>query len=229
MKWLGRAAAGTVGALGALGWAGTVLASAPAADAAQTSTWGIVAAPNASGFRSYITDPADGATIHDAVIVFNRTGQPITVNLNILGASYRGGAYQFSNPATGLAAGVALAAPAVTLGPHQQARVPVTIHEPRGVKSTLLAGVAAEAAPVQDGALSIQQRLVVLVAATPTHRLLPVAPPEVAGWGAAAAVILGLVMVGAVVQRRRGSSRNAPSRLPTPRATGPAPAATGAG
>lgn len=177
-------------------------AFAPAAHAAETATWGIVAAPGSSGFRSSLSHAADGGTVHDAVLVWNRTGTPLTVDLSVMGATYRGGAYQFSGPHSGLAAGVSLAASQIRLGPHQEARVPVTIHEPRGVKQTDLAGIAAEAAPIQDGALQIEERLVVLVKATPTSNLLPVPAADVTVAGAIAAVLLAAVVAALAFRRR---------------------------
>lgn len=137
------------------------------ASAVQTTTWGIVAAPEGSGYRASIAHAADGRTIHDAVIVFNRSDRPITVHLYVLDARQVNGGYQFDSPTAGLARNVELGAGYVHLAGHQQARVAVTIHMPRGLKSEELAGIGAEAAPVQDGALSIMQQLVVLVKATP--------------------------------------------------------------
>jgi hypothetical protein len=179
------------------------------AHAAQTSTWGIIAAPDKGAYRSDLSAPANGGTIHEAVVVFNRTREPVTVDLSVVGVTYANQAYQFSGPRSGLAADVSLAASSVALGPNQQATVPVTIHEPRGVAQTLLAGVAAEAAPVQDGALSIQQRLVVLIKSTPSALILPRHRPDVLPWGVTASVVLGAVGTATVVARRK--SRPAPT------------------
>jgi hypothetical protein len=175
----------------------------PAASAAQTATWGIVAAPAVGQYRTSISDPANGATIQDAVIVYNRTNKPITVDLAVVGASYANGTYQFSAPTSGLAAGIQLAAPRVTLGANQQARVPVTIREPRGVKATALAGITAQSAPVQDGALSVIQRLVVLVKATPSTTMVPLAAPNLLPWGIPTAAGLVLIAFWAIALRRR--------------------------
>lgn len=194
----GRLAAGLTIAISTFG-----LARSGAADAAQTSTWGIIASPDKGAYRSELSEPANGGTVHEAVVVFNRTKEPVTVDLNVVGVTYANQAYQFSGPRSGLAADVTLAASSVTLGPNQQATVPVTIHEPRGVKQTLLAGVAAEAAPVTDGALSIQQRLVVLIKSTPSAVILPRHRPDVVPWGVTASATLGAVGAATVATRRR--------------------------
>lgn len=197
--------------LGAFGRAAAALAAVaglalglgmPAAGAAQTSTWGIAAAPD-GGNRSSLSHPANGATVHDAVLVWNRTASPLTVDLNVLGTSYQGGAYQFSGPTSGLAGHVSLGAHKLVLAPHQEVRVAVTIREPRRVPGTELAGIAGEAAPLQDGALSIQERLVVLVKATPTSAILPVAVKDVTVWGTIAAILLAAVIAVTVLVRRR--------------------------
>lgn len=190
---------------------GVLIGTAGAAGAAQTATWGIVAAPS-HGFRAALSHPADGATVTDAVLVWNRTAAPLVVNLSVLDTHYTGGAYQFGPPRAGLAAGVRLATYQVALAGHEEARVPVTIREPRGTRDTVLAGIAAEAAPINDGALSIQQRLVILVQATPTSKLVPLARPDVAVWGIIAAGILAVV-VGLFAWERRlagpsGADRN---------------------
>ena len=197
--------------LGAAAVAGGLLSSgAGAAGAAQTSTWGIVAAPT-HGFRASLSHPANGATVTDAVLVWNRTASPMVINLSVLDTRYAGGAYQFGPPTTGLAAGVHLATYRISLAGHEEARVPVTIREPRGSRGTALAGIAAEAAPINDGALSIQQRLVILVQATPTTSLVPLARPDVVGWGAAAAGVLAVV-VGLLTRERRRTRRDRPGR-----------------
>lgn len=192
--------------------AGLILAAAPAG-AVQTTTWGLVAAPDGHGFRSTITHPADGSTVHDAVIVFNRTDQPITIHLYLLDTTHVQQGYQFGPPNKGLAADTTLGAKSVTLQAHQQARVPVTIRMPRGTKTTILAGIAAEASAVRDGALSIQQQLVVLVKATPPTHLVPVVVKDIGIWGSAA--LLVLLLVAALVERERRRSKRAKSPVVT--------------
>lgn len=198
----------------------SLIFSAPAG-AVQTTTWGIVAAPTGSGgYRPSISHAADGSTVHDAVLVFNRTGQPITIRLSVLGASYANGAYQFGSAASGLASHTSLAATTVKLGPHEQARVPVTIVMPRGAKTTTLAAIAAEGAPVADGALSIQQRLVVFVKATPSTHVIPVVGHHPFLWGTLGALLLIAVIVFFERERRRNRSRRGSSF-----GVGPRPAA----
>lgn len=195
---------------GLLATAGVLLASAPA-HAVQTTTWGLNAASVNGAQRTSLSHPADGSTDHDAVIVFNRTSTPITVHLYVLATNYVHGVYQFGRPDTGLAAGTSLGTNTVDLGPHQQVRVPVTIHMPRGVKSTELAGIGAEASAVNDGDLSIQQQLVVLVKAKPTSHILPPLAQDLFPWALIAIGVIGVVAV--LIERERRRARRGAGAL----------------
>jgi hypothetical protein len=181
---------------------GVLLFGAPA-QAVQTQTWGITAAAGSTG----LAHSADGSTVHEAVLVYNRTAAPLTVNLYVLATNHRNGVYQFSKPTTGLAADTKLGTSSVHLGPHQQVQVPVTVHLPRHIKTAMLAGIGAEAAPINHGELSIREQLVVLVKATPTSHSVPIqlSAPNVAGWGAAAAVLLSVVVAFMARQKRRST------------------------
>ncbi|HLI54689.1 MAG TPA: hypothetical protein VKU88_10210 [Acidimicrobiales bacterium] len=187
--------------------AGALVWSAPA-QAVQTDTWGLAAAPAGNAQRTTLTHPANGSTVHDDVVVYNRTAKPIAVHLYVLSTNYANGVYQFGKPDTGLAADTSLGASHVELGPHQVVEVPVTIRMPRGTKKTMLAGVGGEAAPINHGVLSIEEQLVVLIKATPPSHLAPLhlSAPDVAGWGAAAAAMLAGV-VGLTVRQKRHSPR----------------------
>ena len=187
--------------------AGALVMSAPA-HAVQTTTWGIAAAPDGHGQRTSLSHPADGSTVHDAVIVYNRTAKPITVHLYVLGTNYINGVYQFSHPTTGLAAATSLGTTDLRLAGFQEVRVPVTIHMPRGVKSTTLAGIGAEASAVNDGDLSIVQQLVVLVKANPSNHILA-APitKDLFPWALIA--IFVIAVAAALVERERRKNRSA--------------------
>jgi hypothetical protein len=183
--------------------AGALVMSAPA-HAVQTTTWGMAAAPDGHGQRTSLAHPADGSTVHDAVIVYNRTAKPITVHLYVLGTDYANGTYQFSRPTTGLAAATSIGNGTLKLAPYQEVRVPVTIHMPRGVKSTVLAGIGAEASAVSDGDLSVMQQLVVLVKANPTNHL--VAAPitkDLFPWALIAIVVIAAAAGLAERERRK--------------------------
>ena len=196
-----------------------MLWSAAPAGAVQTTTWGIVAAPAGHSYRSSLAHPADGSTVHDAVIVFNRTGGSIKISLSVLGASYANGAYQFTNGHSGWAAGASLGSRVVTLGPHQQSRVPVTIHLPRGTKASTLAAIAAESSPVNDGSLVVEQRLVVLIRATPTTSLIPRTVRDIGLWSSLALILLiaAAFLVKREARRLRSATLpNAVTAVPVP-------------
>jgi len=202
--------------VGMLTLAGALLMSAPAG-AVQTTTWGVTPAPTSQGQRTSLAHPADGSTVHDVLIVYNRTAKPITVHLYVLGTSYANGVYQFSPPKTGLAADTTIGTNSVKLGPYQEVRVPVTIHMPRGVKAQTLAGIGAEASAINDGSLSIMQQLVVLVKANPTNHFAP--PPITKDLFPWAFIAIGLITAaGALVEleRRKNRSVRSGSRLRPP-------------
>lgn len=193
-----------------IGTAGALLAPSAPAGAVQTTTWGIMAAPSGGSSRAVIGHPANGGVVQDAVLVYNRTGSPITVNLSVVGASYSGGSYHFATARSGLLANAtSVAVQSVRLGPHQQARVPVTIHMPRGLKTNAYAAIAAESAPVSDGSLVVQQRLVVMIKATPSSYVLPLIGHQPWLWGSIALIVLlGVCALAGLEIRRR--SRFAP-------------------
>lgn len=194
--------------------AGVLLASAPA-HAVQTTTWGIVAAPDGQHQRTSLSHAADGSTVHDAVIVYNRTGHPITVHLYVLATNYANGVYQFGRPDSGLASGTSIGTSTVNLRPYQKVRVPVTVHMPHGIKTTALAGIGAEASAINDGDLSIMQQLVVLVKANPSSHTVAPLTKDLFPW---AFVAIGVLAGAAVMvdRERRRSSRGLPS-APIPR------------
>lgn len=183
--------------------AGALAFSVPAS-AIQTTTWGI---QPAGGPRPSLSYPANGQTVHDAVIVYNRTAGPEVIDLSVLSASRANGSYAYSPARTGLAARVELAGSRITLGPDEQARVPVTIKMPSHSKVTSVAAISAEGAPVRQGSLLIQQQLVILVKATPSTVSSPIVR-DVGIWGPIAGGLLAVVAgwLAVVLRRRRGSA-----------------------
>lgn len=163
----------------------------PPAGAIQTTTWGLEPGPASGGPRPSLSYPSNGQTVHDSVIVYNRTGQPQTVTLSVLGATRADGTYQYTIARRGLAGGVSLSAGHIVLPPHEQARVPLTVKLPRHSKVTTLAAIAAEGAPVKQGSLLVQQRLVLLVEATPSTSAPLV--PDIGLWGPVAGALVAVV------------------------------------
>jgi len=192
--------------VGILTLASALLMSAPAG-AVQTTSWGVTPAPTSQGQRTSLAHPADGSTVHDAVIVYNRTAKPITVHLYVLGTSYTNGVYQFSPPTTGLAAATTVGDNFVKLSGYQEVKVPVTIRMPRGIKTQTLAGIGAEASAINNGSLSIMEQLVVLVKANPTDHFVP-APitKDLFPWALIAIVVIGLA--GGLIERERRKNKS---------------------
>lgn len=170
--------------------AGVLLFGAPAG-AIQTTTWGIQPSDQAAKARAGFDYPSNGQTVHDTVIVYNRTTQPQVVNLSVLSATRGRTGYQYSPERTGLAGGIQLAATRIPLGPNQQATVPFTVRLPRHSKSTAVAAISAEGSPVKEGALLVQQQLIILVKGTPstTGPLVP----DIGLWGPVAGGLLSIV------------------------------------
>ena len=193
-------------ALGLALTAGALAFSAPAG-AIQTTTWGIQPAAHDGQPRGSFSYPSNGQTAHDTLEVYNLTGAPETITLSVLGATKVGTAYVYSLKPVGGAPSVSLAGYKVTVPAHEQANIPVTIKLPRHSKATTLAGIAAEGASMERGAMTIQARLVVLVKATPSTKSAPL--PDIGFWGPIAAVLLTGVggLAGRELRKRRQEGR----------------------
>jgi hypothetical protein len=161
-RFLPAALLAVAAAVAALGGGG-------AAFAVQTDTWGMSPAPDGQTFQPEIAHLADGSTVRAPILVWNRTGAPLTVHLSVLSVTPENGTFGYSPAIRGLAMGVVLPAGQVTLGPKQEARMLVTIHEPAAVAGTEYAAISGESQPVHEGVLSVQERLAVIVKATAGH------------------------------------------------------------
>lgn len=195
--------------------AGLVTLAAPA-DAIQTKTWGVQPAAHDGQARGAFAYPSNGQTVHDVLEVFNLSARPETFDLSVLAATKRGTSYQYALERTGLAARVSLAGYHVTVPPDRQANVPVTVKMPRHSDTTTLAGIAAEVAPLKRGDLLIQERLVILVEATPTTS--SPALPDLGVWGPVAG---GLLAVAAALLGREGLRRRRRAGRPVVAAAAP--------
>ena len=167
------------------------MALVPAAGAIQTTTWGIQPSDVHGHGRGSLSYPSNGQTARDSIIVYNRTDQPEVINLSVLNATETDGRYSYSTGRTGLASAVTIAATHISLGPHIQAQVPVTIRLPGRSKITTLAAIAAESAPIDHGPFLIEQRLVILVRALPSTHPTPLVP-DLGLWGPIAGGVLAL-------------------------------------
>lgn len=170
--------------------AAACLGAASPAFAVQTDTWGMSAATAKGTYLPEIVHAADGSRVQDLVLVWNRTSSPLTVHLSVLSVTPENNTFGYSPVVRGLASGIVLPAGQVNLGPKQEARILVTVKEPAGSTGNEYAAISGEAKPVQEGALSVQERLAVIVKATPT------AAPV--GSGVPGAVPPGAVPPGAV-------------------------------
>jgi hypothetical protein len=194
-------------AAGVLTLAGGVLVLVPPAGAIQTTTWGIQPASEGATPRASFQYPSNGQTVHDAVVVYNRTARAEVITLAVVSAADSGRSYQYSTVRKGLASGIEMPVQEVHLGPNQQANVPFTLKLPHHSKATTVAAIAAEGAPVKQGSLLIQQQLVILVKATPSTVSSPIVR-DVGTWGPIAGGLLAVVAgwLALVVRKRRRSA-----------------------
>lgn len=137
----------------------------PSASAVQTPQWGIAAAPVNGVYHPEIIHSADGATVQTAVLVWNRTHSRLTVHLSVLSVVPENGTFAYLTKANVLSSGISIPLDQVTLAAGQEARMVVRIKEPRSY-TTLMAAISGESRPVQEGDLSVEERLAVLVQAT---------------------------------------------------------------
>ena len=143
--------------------AAATVAAVPA-EAVQTSTFGLAA----SGSRAKIVHVADGSTIHDSVLVYNRTARPLTVSLDVVGVTRKAdGSYSLGASGTGLASGIRLATRSIRLGPKARQVVAVAIDSPTGLTSPSYAAVTAVAGGGASTGVAVTERLAVLVGLMP--------------------------------------------------------------
>jgi len=142
-----------------------VAATAASAFAVQTTTFGL----QASGSRPKIVLPAGNGTVHDSVVVYNRTAAPITITLGAVGVTRSAnGGYNLGASGAGLARDITLAAHSVTLGPKARRTIDVAVHRP-GSSTAQYAAVTALANATGNGGLSVTERLAVLVVLPAGH------------------------------------------------------------
>lgn len=142
------------------------------AGAVQTDDFGL--RPAGDSPRAKIEVPASGATVRDAVVVYNRTNRTLSVDLGLVGVSSpQAGQYSIGDVGSDVSKRVRLAAPRIELPPGQQANVPVTLTTPRGADVPQWAAIVATAGDTAQGGLAVRQRLAVLVGFTPTGSLVP--------------------------------------------------------
>ena len=130
----------------------------------QTTTFGLTAA----GGRTKIVHEAQAAPIHDGIVVYNRTGKPITVALDVVGVTRKSdGSYSLGASGTGLAARVRLDTRSLRLPGKARQNVGVTIDAPEDLKAPVYAAVTGVANPGQSTGVAVTERLAVLVGVTP--------------------------------------------------------------
>lgn len=130
----------------------------------QTSTFGLAA----TGSRPKIVHVADGSTIHDGVVVYNRTPRPLTLTLDVVGVVRKAdGSYALGASGAGLADRIRLATRTVRLAPKARQVVAVDIDAPDHLTSPAYAAVTAVAGSGASTGVSVTERLAVLVGLTP--------------------------------------------------------------
>ena len=196
---------GRFGVLGALSGVVVLLLSGAPARAVQTTTYGITPAPgtNQSGGNHLQATAGPGQSVHDQLLVYNRTTGPLTIDLSVVPAHL--GPHDI--PALGgseeATHWVHLDQTVVNLGPSAKQLVGVTITLPR-VLPHLPAQAAVLANPVSStpGQVSVVIQLAVLIsmnASTGAPGRAPIGTIGsvaigVLGTAAVAGLVVGLVM-----------------------------------
>jgi len=150
--------------------------------------------------------PGDGQ-VRDAVIVGNRTDEPIELSLDVIGETESDGRFVPGESGAGLAADVTLETRSVQLDGGQQRTITVTIDRPSSIESDQWAAITAKAVSDGDGSgFGVTEQLALLVGITTD------APPEpgdddggddVIRWVAVGVAVLLLAGASAAWARRR--------------------------
>jgi hypothetical protein len=144
--------------------------------------------------------PGDGA-VTDAVVVGNRTDQPIELSLNVIEETRNAnGTFEPGEPGAGLAADVTLETRSVRLEGGEQRTVTVTIDRPSSIESDQWAAITARAASSGDGnGFGVTEQLALLVGITKD------APPE-PGDGNGSGDVVRWMLVGVAVLLLTGAA-----------------------
>lgn len=146
--------------LGSASASASVPASTPSVKTVQTDTFVFTAV----GPTRYLQVPRSGRAMSDAVEVINRTGAPVTLRLASVDANRSSsGIYGFGPSGTGFSAHVHLGATAVTLAPHAQRIIPVSIDAPGGTGPQDYAAVTAAQDTGDVAGLTVASRLAILI------------------------------------------------------------------
>ena len=199
-------------ALAALAALASVAALAPRPAAAiETASFGLTPARSATARTSLHERVRPGATATDAVRVFNKTAQPLTLALSVSGASLGDDGQVRLGGTGGAARWVHLGTSTVTLPPNGSTTVALSIRAPRTMPAgESTAAVVAEPAPGSAQAdVAVLQRVALMVyVRAPEGSSLRAA----LGWVAwVAAVLLAGVLVYALSGRGPRRRRQEPT------------------
>ncbi|HVA44552.1 MAG TPA: hypothetical protein VNF50_13810 [Acidimicrobiales bacterium] len=197
--------------LGGLLLGGLVGFVLPAA-AVQTDAYGIAPAPGSlqSGGDHLQAVTRPGAAVHDQLLVWNRTGAPLTLDLSVEPAHLAPGDVPALGGATAPTRWVHLDQPVVQLGPHADQIVSLTITVPR-ILPHLPAQAAVVATPETStpGHVAVLIRLAVLISMDAAPSAPSRAPLGTVGWvGLAVLAAVALTVAAVRVTSRRGRSPN---------------------
>jgi hypothetical protein len=191
----------------------TAAVAAPVAFAVQTDDFGL----RATGHRSALLFTAGSRVANDTVEVYNRTATTLQIELGVVGATRKAdGTFSFEGAGVGLARDVQLSSSSVSLAPHAQQLVNVTVNRPVHVGADEWAAVTAVERSRGGAGVTVRQRLAVFVGilAHPPGASSPSASKghgtDVARWvavGVAVALLAGAAALLAVRRRFSHASR----------------------
>src|SRR4051812_4285135 len=152
-----RSAAVALGAIAAV-------VCAPAASAVQTTTYKLAATDG----RTKIVHGYGGRAVHDTFVVADLTTAPLTLTLDVVGATLQpNGDYALGASGSGFASHVHLPAQTVSLAPKEMRQLKVIIDRPSRTSQPLYAAITAMPVAQPSSGIGVHTRLALLVEVAP--------------------------------------------------------------
>jgi hypothetical protein len=179
--------------------AAAVVCAGPAS-AVQTSTYKLAA----TGGRTKIVHGYGSGAVHDTFVVADLTTTPVTLTLDVVGATLgANGDFALGPSGSGFAGKVHLPQRTLTLAPKQVRQLTVTIDRPRHTDEAVYAAITAMPVAAPSSGIGVQTRLALLVEVAPHAESTAVLSKTSVERLVAVLVAVALLAAGAVVWARR--------------------------
>jgi hypothetical protein len=181
--------------------AAAIVSEAPAF-AVQTTTYKLAA----TGGRTKLVHGYGSGAVHDTFVVADLSNGPVTLTLDVVGATLQpNGDYALGPPGSGFAGNVHLQAQTVALAAKQARQLKVTIDRPRHTSQALYAAITAMPVAQPSSGIGVHTRLALLVEVAPRAERTATASKTSVERVVAIVIAVGLVAGGVLqwVRRRR--------------------------